>query len=462
MNPTGWWLPIGIVALAACLILAAGAGATEWSGWARWGPAAIVAALIAAGASLSRRRESRLLALRRGLDLADGEVVEHQLPASAPDADRTLAAAIDRRLQQAWRATDDLENERRLLSSVLDEMKVALLLLGDDVKLQRANTTARRLFEVEGDIRGQALSSMIRAPEVLSAVDEVIKGGTAHAVVPWRGGPGGRQFEVQLNRLGEGASPLPRTGVLILLYEITRLERLEAVRRDFVANVSHELRTPLTSIQAAIETLTETPLSPTQSEHFLQIIARQSQRMADLVEDLTDLSQIETGAIELSVDDVDAHRVVREICDQLTPLAERLDVRLDNRLESPFTIQADRRRVEQMLTNLIHNAIKFNREGRCVCIEGSHGERYTSLAVRDEGTGIPYDAQQRIFNRFYQVEQARSREIGGTGLGLAIVKHLMRLHGGRIRLDSELGKGSTFYLDFPPAGADPDPPLPLD
>jgi two-component system phosphate regulon sensor histidine kinase PhoR len=240
------------------------------------------------------------------------------------------------------------------------------------------------------------------------------------------------------------------TEVLALFVDITRLDRLEKIRREFVANVSHELRTPLTSIKAFVENLIDGGLDdPENAQRFLQIVERHADHMGELIEDLTDLSSIETGSVTLELRRVDASEVAREVVEQLRPLATKRDVEVRIALSTPFPVTSDRRRLEQMLINLINNAIKFNREGGRVVIDGQASTAGTTIIVEDTGIGIPSASQTKIFERFYQVSRDRSRAVGGTGLGLSIVKHLMRLHGGRVQLVSELGHGTKVTLDFP-------------
>jgi two-component system phosphate regulon sensor histidine kinase PhoR len=263
-----------------------------------------------------------------------------------------------------------------------------------------------------------------------------------------RASDSGRSFELHVTPL---PAPGGAGGALVLFFDITRQEALENVRRDFVANVSHELRTPLTSIKAFVETLLDGGLEDEENRRkFLEIIRKHAGRMEDLIDDLTDLSQIETGGVALAFEEVDAGAVAREVADQLAHRHAALGVSVAVEIPSPFPLVADRRRLEQILVNLIDNAIKFSRPGGEVTVRGRIVEGRPTLQVVDRGVGIPSDSLEKVFHRFYRVDKARSREVGGTGLGLAIVKHLMRLHDGVVRLESELGRGSTFTLEFPP------------
>ena len=184
---------------------------------------------------------------------------------------------------------------------------------------------------------------------------------------------------------------------------------------------------------------------------FLEIARRHAARMETLIDDLTDLSLIETGAIELLLEDVEVAEVAGDVADEVSHRHASAGIRVEVDFRSPFVLRADRRRFEQILVNLVDNGIKFNRPGGVVRVTGGLEGGRPTISVEDTGVGIPADSLEKIFNRFYRVDKARSREMGGTGLGLAIVRHLMRLHGGAVRAESELGRGSRFVLEFPPA-----------
>jgi two-component system, OmpR family, phosphate regulon sensor histidine kinase PhoR len=235
-----------------------------------------------------------------------------------------------------------------------------------------------------------------------------------------------------------------------IFYNITQLERLEKIRQEFLENVSHELRTPLTSILASVETLESGAIEdPVNNRKFLSVIRKNAERMHHLIDDILELSSIESGRIRVHFQDVVLRKVVCGIFTDLASKAEDKKVRLKQDIPESVCVFADAVRLEQMLTNLIDNAIKFNREGGLV--EVSHRQNETSdiISVSDTGEGIPPEHLSRIFERFYRVDKARSRKVGGTGLGLAIVKHLAKLHGGEVRASSIPGRGSTFFIELP-------------
>jgi len=359
-----------------------------------------------------------------------------------------LARAIARMKESLTEKISEIEEEQRFLLSVLGGMREGLLLVGPDRRIRLANEAFRQVFGLPFDPTGRMLAEVIRDPNVLRDLesarseDREVRSSLVEAV-------SGRSFEIRV-------TPLPARGggtrdALFLFLDVTRLEALESVRQEFVANVSHELRTPLTSIKAFVETLLEGRLQdPENSLKFLGIVQKHADRMDALIDDLTDLSLIETGAITLQLRPVDLNDLAHEVAANLEPHSRRSQVELRVEIPEGFEVRADRRRLEQILVNLIENGIKFNKPGGSVTVSASTVDARPVVVVEDTGVGIPADSAEQVFHRFYRVDKARSKDLGGTGLGLSIVKHLMRLHGGQVRLESELGHGARFHLEFPP------------
>jgi two-component system phosphate regulon sensor histidine kinase PhoR len=371
-----------------------------------------------------------------------------ELPADGGEEIERLGGAVRLMREALLEKLEELGAERALLSSVVEGMREGLLLVGADGRVRLANEPLRRTLDLAFDPAGHPLAEVVRHPVVLRDIETALAHGVeVHESILRL--PSGRSFQVRttpLNPSGQGGAE----AAIVLFFDITRMEKLENVRREFMANVSHELRTPLTSIKAFVETLLECGRDdPANAERFLGIIRKHSDRMGTLIDDLTDLSLIETGAVSLQLSDLDAADVVRGVVEQLHPLAARRDVDVHSELPTPFPVRADRRRLEQMVTNLLDNAIKFSDKGGRVRIRGEADETDVLLTVEDEGIGIPAESLDKVFHRFFQENRDASREMGGTGLGLSIVKHLMRLHGGRVRVESELGRGSKFFLEFP-------------
>ena len=251
-------------------------------------------------------------------------------------------------------------------------------------------------------------------------------------------------------------------GALGVFIDVTRLERLEQVRQEFLSNVSHELRTPLTAMLAFIETLEAGAIDDKEaSQRFLSIIRRNAVRMHELIDDTLELSAIESGNVKLRAELIELAPNVNDVIASLAAKASAQGVVVSNAVARDAMVYADARRLEQMLTNLVENAIKFNRENGTVTISYEEDEvaglkdrstvarRRSRIMVQDSGEGIPAQHLERLFERFYRADRARSRELGGTGLGLAIVKHLARAHGGEVTVTSEVGKGSTFTIELP-------------
>jgi two-component system phosphate regulon sensor histidine kinase PhoR len=255
-----------------------------------------------------------------------------------------------------------------------------------------------------------------------------------------------RLFDVSVNGFDLAGQKL----AIGYFQDVTEIERLEKARREFLSNISHELRTPLTSIMAFVETLEAGAIDdPENNKRFISVIRRNAERMNALLSDILELSYIESGNISINKVSVHLSRLVAEIFDNLSSKAETKQVTLLNEVDSEYRILADPGRLEQMLTNLIDNAIKFNRDGGKVTVSAVFENRRAKVSVTDTGDGILPEHLPRIFERFYRADRSRSAEIGGTGLGLAIVKHLAKLSGGEVIATSELGRGSTFTLDFP-------------
>jgi len=225
---------------------------------------------------------------------------------------------------------------------------------------------------------------------------------------------------------------------------------LEKTRREFVANVSHELRTPLTLIKGCVETLLEGGKDdPEISTRFLQTIKKHSDRLNFLIEDLLTISNLESGETKLNLEKLNLRKTVQEVIDDLRNRAEAKSVAIYNNIDESFSIMASSERLRQVFYNLIDNAIKYGRIGGNIYITAHSDKTNVTIAVQDDGPGIPPEARERIFERFFRVDKARSREQGGTGLGLSIVKHIVQAHGGKVWVESQFGKGATFYFTLP-------------
>jgi two-component system phosphate regulon sensor histidine kinase PhoR len=349
----------------------------------------------------------------------------------------------------------------KLFEATMSGMREGLLVVDKDMRVVASNPAAHRLFNLSGGkLNSQRLTELTRNPAIYSAFLDALQGTERSGVKVETHGPERLIFDLRVvpldssngtpanRRPGRTELAVPQ-GALGVFIDVTRIERLERVRQEFLSNVSHELRTPLTAILAFVETL-ETSASEDQesAKHFLSIIRKSALRMNTLIGDILELSAIEAGNVKVRAEEVALAPLVAEVISALAAQAEARSIIVVNEVPIDVNVFADARRLEQMLTNLIDNAIKFNREAGKVTVRFERGARDRILIV-DTGEGIPAQYLDRLFERFYRVDRARSRDLGGTGLGLAIVKHLARAHGGEVAVTSELGKGSIFTIELP-------------
>ncbi|HEX9630023.1 MAG TPA: ATP-binding protein [Pyrinomonadaceae bacterium] len=349
----------------------------------------------------------------------------------------------------------------KLFEATMSGMREGLLVVDKDMRVVASNSAAHRLFNLSGGkLNSQRLTELTRNPAIYSAFLDALQGTERSGVKVETHGPERLIFDLRVVPLdssnGAPANRWPsRTelavpqGALGVFIDVTRMERLERVRQEFLSNVSHELRTPLTAILAFVETLETSAIEDQESaKHFLSIIRKSALRMNTLIGDILELSAIEAGNVKVRAEEVALAPLAAEVISALAAQAEARAIIVVNEVPPDVIVFADARRLEQMLTNLIDNAIKFNREAGKVTVSFERGARDQILIV-DTGEGIPTQYLDRLFERFYRVDRARSREMGGTGLGLAIVKHLARAHGGEVTVTSELGKGSNFTIELP-------------
>lgn len=337
----------------------------------------------------------------------------------------------------------------QLFEATLGGMREGLLVVDSDMRVIASNPAAHQLFTFSRNkLESQRLTELTRNPAIYTAFLDAFKGNERSAVKVETHGPGRRIFDLRVVPLKSGSNA-NTTGAIGVFFDITQIEKLERVRQEFLSNVSHELRTPLTAIMAFVETLESGPLEDSDdSRRFLSIIRKNARRMQHLIDDILELSAIEAGNVKVDPEEIDVALLINDVTTALGAKASSRGIAIENRVPAGTMVLADPRRLEQMLTNLIDNAIKFNRDGGEVTIQCENDE-CTRILVGDTGEGIPAQHLERLFERFYRVDRARSRELGGTGLGLAIVKHLALAHGGEVKVSSELGKGSVFEIDLP-------------
>jgi len=332
-----------------------------------------------------------------------------------------------------------------LLDVALNEMREGVVVIDTDMRVVASNRAAQTLF-TKGDPKQSRLTELTRNPAIYDAFLDAVQGTERDGVRVETYGSGHKIFDLRVVPLrASGTTAI--AGAIGVFFDISRLERLEIVRQEFLANVSHELRTPLTSILASAETLESSINGNSDSDKkFLSIIHKNAARMQRLINDLLELGAIEN--VRVDVEPVRLFTLVEDIVSSLSVAASERKVTLKNLVAKDVEVFADPHRLMQMLTNLIDNAIKFNRESGTVTIDHERDD-VDIIHVADTGEGIPGQHLDRLFERFYRVDRARSRHLGGTGLGLAIVKHLARAHGGDVSVTSRLGEGSEFTIRLP-------------
>jgi two-component system phosphate regulon sensor histidine kinase PhoR len=335
-----------------------------------------------------------------------------------------------------------------LIEAMMNGMREGMLVVDSSLRVVAMNRAAREIFSrAEVNPETRRLSELTRNPAIHSAFTLSLERNEQAGTKVEMQGPGGPIYDLRVAplRLDDEKS----RGAMGVFFNITRLERLERVRQEFLSNVSHELRTPLTAIIAFVETLEDVGVEDRENNRrFLNIIRRNAERMHNLIDDILELSAIEAGTVEVRIEPVKLRPLVSDVLTALNSRTGARRVTLSNEVAADAIVYADARRLEQMLTNLVDNAIKFNRETGSVTIRHERAER-DRIIIADTGDGILPEHVVRIFERFYRVDRARSREMGGTGLGLAIVKHLARAHGGDISVQSTPGEGSTFFIELP-------------
>jgi len=334
-----------------------------------------------------------------------------------------------------------LDAERARLATVLEQMTDGVLIADSQGYVQFTNPAVERLFDTSSPV-GRTVAEVIRHHQLVEAWRRCQQSGglqTESAEIPSR-----RQF-LQLIVIPDQHGG----GSLLLVQDLTRVRRLETVRRDFISNVSHELRTPLASLRALTETLQDGALDDPQAAHrFIARIQTEVDALSQMAAELLELTRIESGQVPLEFTTIAPKTLIESAVDRMHAQADRsgLTLQIDVAPSLP-DVRADIRRLEQVLVNLIHNSVKFTSPGGSILLFATEDSRFIRFAVRDTGVGIPADDLLRIFERFFRVD--RSRSGGGTGLGLSIARHIVEAHGGRIWAESEEGRGSTFYFTIP-------------
>lgn len=345
--------------------------------------------------------------------------------------------------------SSDTKNKpsRLRLSDILKTIREGILIVRENMRISSYNDAAFFAF-ARGDenLAERRLTEVIRDFSLHEAFEKALKEGLSTELKIEMISHERRIYDVRVTPVDLGET----VQAIGIFYDVTQVEHLERVRQEFLSNISHELRTPLTSIMAFVETLEDGAIDDAQNNRrFINVIKKNAERMHLLIDDISELSSIESGNVSVEIKRLDLHELVREVFATLEAKAEERDVTLILDVDENSFVEADVVRLEQMLTNLIDNAIKFNRRHGTVTVSLNSSDEIDFIEISDTGEGIVREQLARIFERFYRIDRARTREVGGTGLGLAIVKHLARLHGGEVRVTSSLGIGSTFSIELP-------------
>lgn len=390
-----------------------------------------------------------------------------------------LAAGLAMIFYAKWRteckrSTEEAEAFKRRESSVRDEhgrqlaafdaeqqalfnsMIEGVIVLDADGTVRLANDAFEELFNLRQNLTGRSLMEAVRLHEIQDVYNRTLVDGLVHAHEMDL--PSLDDRTLQVNSAAILDEKGNRDGMILVFHDISRVKELENTRREFVANVSHELRTPLSLIKGYVETLIDGAKNePEVADKFLATIEKHADRLTFLIEDLLTLSHMESGQLVMNLQETNLQEAVARVCDDLSKRAAEREIDLINAIETELVVMADADRLQQVLFNLVDNAIKYGKEAGDVRVTAEAGEDgRINVCVEDDGAGIPDEAKARLFERFFRVDKARSREQGGTGLGLAIVKHIVQSHGGELWVESQVGQGSSFYFSLPRKQKKPD------
>jgi two-component system phosphate regulon sensor histidine kinase PhoR len=402
----------------------------------------IVAVLVSAVAShLAARVLGSFAASARAI-LTGGQ---KRLPVLSEDELGHLAGSLNRLAEERSQTITELIRERDRLNAILHGVSEGLLALDADHRVELANPAALKLLGLPAGPEGRKLVELVRTPSFIELVEHAAESPQSAELM----------LEDPPRHLMVTTAPLRATGgTVVVMHDVTSLRNMESMRRDLVANVSHELRTPVSIIRANAETLMDGALEdPSQARSFVQAILRHSERLSNLLSDLLDLSRIEGGAYPLCLETVSVKTASQRAADTLQRAAKAKNLRVEVEVESTLCALADIQALDQVLVNLLDNAIKYSFEGGTIDVTAESRDGRIQIFVSDDGPGIQERHRARIFERFYRVDTGRSRALGGTGLGLSIVKHLVVLMNGTVGVDPVEPHGSAFWVSLPAAKA---------
>jgi two-component system phosphate regulon sensor histidine kinase PhoR len=388
---------------------------------------------------------NRIIFALRKFQAAD---FSHRINLNSKDEIGELAQTLNQMAAGLEEKMGELELKNQHLLAILESMVEGIIVVNEARQIISLNPAAEKIFSLSQKAgEGKLFLEVIRNHELAEIINQVLKKGALvsreHSLV-W---PVQKTFQINAVPIFERAKV---AGCLLVIHDITEIRRLETMRRDFVANVSHELKTPLTSIKGFVETLLEAAWEDREnSRNFLKIIQEHTNRLDLLVDDLLNLAHLESKEASLEKEEFNLKNLLEDIFASFKMQLKKKEISLKNDIAPDLRISADKEKIGQVLSNLIDNAIKFNQDKGIIKISVENLNSKLKIIVEDTGIGIPAKDLSRIFERFYRVDKARSRELGGTGLGLSIVKHIVELHGGSVGVESSEGLGAKFWFILP-------------
>ena len=374
--------------------------------------------------------------------------LKHKILVDSSDELGELARVLNEMSQNIEDKIKEIELQNQHLAAILQSMVEGIIVVDKDSRVISVNRPAEEIFEIkQEEVKDKLFLEVVSNNEIDDVISEVLRFGSFKSKELSLVWPIKKVFKLDASPIFENKEI---TGCLLVVHDFTEIRKLEVMRKDFVANVSHELKTPLTTIKGFVDTLKEGALEDKENAlNFLNIISEHTLRLENLINDLLSLSHIESKEIILKKTFFDICALVDNVLKSFQFNLDKNNIIVENKLNNPLLVFADKDKITQVINNLVDNAMKFNKENGSIKIYSLKEDSFVKIFIEDSGIGIPKEDLPRIFERFYRVDKARSRDMGGTGLGLSIVKHIVELHNGSVGVDSIEGSGSKFYFILP-------------
>jgi two-component system phosphate regulon sensor histidine kinase PhoR len=416
-----------------------------------WGGLAVALCAAALSFAISRRISRSVVNMQKiAQRFAEGQL-DLRVPMPGPSELASLADALNEMARQLYDKITTVTSQRNELEAVLSSMIEGVVAVNHQGHIMSINRAAADLLSVDpAQVQGRNIDEVVREADIQQFVRKTLDGTEPVEAEVSLQTEDERFFQLHGASLPDAKNG--KAGAVIVLHDITRMRRLENVRRDFVANVSHELKTPVTSIQGFVEALSEGGIdNAVQTKRYLGIIARHSDRLNSIIEDLLSLSRLEEdqGQRRIQFENTPLKPLLNAAIDLLSSRAQRHEVQVELICKDDIEAKANPALIEQAVFNLVDNAIKYSKTEGKVTVSAKRRGSEIVISVQDRGCGIASEHLPRLFERFYVVDKGRSRKLGGTGLGLAIVKHITQVHGGSVTVESSPGKGCTFTIHLP-------------